>query len=405
MSDEKKKKPDAPDKHHAVHTDINTVRRNERSIRRMKRLLALLMVILIGLAIYMTYPMWMPKLEGIFDKPVTTIHNDGKAEGGNFPIEPTEKTTNILALGNQLMTADAHSLTLYSSDGEKTDSFAHAFSKPVERVCGKRALVFDSGAYGFKLYSKKGEIYSKTTDDIILSGSLSENGTAAILTESSKYASLVLFYDKDGKLVYRYGCTSRVMAVSVTEDGKSAYVCTFCSQDGEIFSQVRRLDFSQDGEQMVSEDIRTLAIDCICNDAGDILVAGDTGLYTVSPEGKLVSSYEFDGTLSYAALGRGCSAAIVANATDNDSTLVIAASGAEDTEAFRTATIDSSVKKLSIADDRVLMLTDSKVLSYAFSGTLAAEADVGREYVNFIYADSAVYLAGKRGIDKIKFEM
>ena len=398
-------KKNRPSKHRAVHTDINSVRRNERSIRRMKRLLALLIVVLIGLTIYMTYPMWLPKLEGIFDKPVTTIHNTGTTEGGNFPIEPTEKTTNIFAFNKMLMTADAHSLTLYNSDGERVDSFAHAFSTPVERVCGKRALVFDSGAYGFKLYGKKGEIYSKTTDDLILSGSLSEDGTAAILTESNKYASVVLFYDEDGKLIYRYGCTSRVMSASVTEDGKSAYITTFYSEGGEIFSQIRRLDFDKDGEQMISEKIRTLAVDCIANDVGDVLVVGDNGLYTISPEGNLVSSCEFDGTLSAVALGRGCSAVLVNNSTDNGTSLFLAAAGAEDTEAYRSIEVSGIVKKLSITDDRVMVLTNSNVYSYAFSGTLAAEAEVGREYVNFVYTDGAVYLAGKRGIDKIKFDM
>lgn len=404
MSENKNKKEPAEERR-AVHTDINSVRKNERSIRRMKRLIALLIVILVGIAVYLTYPYWLPQLEGIFDKPVSTVYNNGSFEKGNFPIQPAEKTTNIFAVGNELMTADTHSLTFYDANGKRISVYAHGFSNPVERVSGKRVLVFDNGRYGFKMFNKKGELYSKTTDDIILSGSLSENGTAAIITASDKYAATVLFYNKEGKLIYRYNSTSRIMSASVSENGKEAYVCTFSSMEGVIHSQVHRLDFDKDGEQMVSENIRTLAIDCITNDAGDIVIAGDTGLYTLSPEGKLVSSYEYDGELKGYVLGRGCSAALVSGSSKDSSKLIIARSGAADTEAYREVSCANTAKCVKIADERVMLLTTGSALSYAYSGSLAATAEIGREYINFEYLDGAVFLAGKRGIDKIKFEM
>lgn len=389
----------------AVHTDINSVRRNERSIRRMKRLIALLIVALVGIAVYMTYPYWLPKLEGIFDRPVSTVHNNGEFEKGNFPIQPPEKTTNIFTSGSVLMTADTHNLTFYDANGSRLNAYAHGFSSPVERVSGKRVLVFDSGRYDFKLFTKKGEEYSKTTDDAILTGSLSENGTAAIVTQSDKYAASALFFNKDGKLIYRYDSTLRITCATVAEDGRHAYVCTFSSIGGVIYSQVHMLDLTEDGEQTVSENIQTLAIDCTMNDAGDIVVAGDTGLYTVSPEGALVSGYEFDGELKGFELGRSCSAALISSGANGAPRLIIAKSGADDTGAYREVDCPAGAKCVKLAGDRVLLLTSGSALSYAYSGTLAATADIGREYVNITYMDGAIYLAGKHGIDKIRFEM
>ena len=412
MSDKRDNEPEVnkeeeavPEERRAVHTDINSVRKNERSIRRMKRLIALLVVVLVGIAVYLTYPYWLPKLEGIFDKPASTIHNTADFEKGNFPIQPTEKTSNIFIVGNELMTADTHSLTFYDMNGKRLAPYAHGFSNPMTRVCGKRILVFDSGRYGFKMFNKKGEIYSKTTDDTILTGSLSENGTAAIVTDSEKYASTVLFYNKEGKLIYRYNSTARVTSATVNEDGKGAYVCTFSSVDGVIYSQVHQLDFSKDGEQLVSDNIQTLAIDCIANEAGDIVIAGDSGIYTVSPEGKLVSGCEHDGDLVTFMLSRKCSAVLTTGGSKDMSKLIIAQSGADDTEAYRTSDCPTSSKCVKVSDDRVLLLTTGEVYSYAFSGSLAATADIGREYINIGYYDGALFLAGKHGIDKIKFEM
>lgn len=404
MSENKNKKEPAEERH-AVHTDINSVRKNERSIRRMKRLIALLIVALVGIAVYLTYPYWLPKLEGIFDRPVSTVHNNGEFEQGNFPIVPPEKTTGVFNVGDLLMTADSHNLTFYNANGDRLDAYAHGFSNPVERISGKRVLVFDSGRYGFKMFGKKGEIYSKTTDDVILTGALSENGTAAIVTTSDKYASSVLFYNKEGKMIYRYHSTARVTCAAISEDGKDAYICTFSSIGGVIYSQVHGLDLSKDGEQMSSENIATLAIDCVINNAGDIVIAGDTGLYTVSPEGSLVSGYEYDGELKSVMLGRSCSAALTEGRSKGSTKLVIAKSGADDTGAYREVECPENAKCVRLSSDRVLLLTTTSVLSYASSGTLAATADIGREYMNLDYINGAVYLAGKHGIDKIKFEM
>lgn len=389
----------------AIHADIKSVRKSERKIRRAKRLVALLIVLFVGITIYATYPVWLPKLEGIFDKPVKTISNDGKTEKGNFPIEPDDPAARIYAVRNNLMTADAHNLIFYDENGKKKNSFAHEFSNPVVRAKGKRALVFDSGSKGFKLFNKGGEIYSKTAENTILTGSVGEDGTAAIITSSDKYPSAMRIYSKDGKLIYRYNCIQRIMAAAVDSDGRGCYVLTFTSENGEIFSQVRRLDFSKKGEQMVSDNLPCLAIDCVYNNAGHIVVSGDSGMYTVSKEGEIISSYEYEGELVDFALDEGCCAALVSGSTKNSGKLIIAQAEAKESESYRVIASDSTSGSVRINGDRVLMLGSRNVSAYTFTATLAATADLKREYTDFVYINSAVYLCGKHGIDKITFDM
>ncbi|MCD7742397.1 MAG: DUF5711 family protein [Ruminococcus sp.] len=389
----------------AVHTDIKTVRKNERTIRTLKRILAALIVLFIGLLIYATYPFWLPKLEDIFDKPAATISNDGETESGNFPIEPDEEDYEIYAVKNNLVTADAYSLVFYDENGKERESYSHSFSNPVERISGKRVLVFDSGNTDFKVYNKSGEIYSKTADDSILTGAIGEDGTAAIVTTSDKYASAMTVYDKEGTVIYQYNCTRRIMSVSIEDDGSGCCVCTFLSQEGQIFSQVSRLDFSTDGEQMVSENMDILALDCVLNSAGNILVVGDTAMYTLSNEGEILSSYEYDGELVDYELDKDCSAAIIYSSTTSNEMLIIAEASAQSDESYRKVEDVENVKRVAIEDDRVIVLSSDEIRAYAYSATVAATAELDREYTDFVYINGALYLAGKHGIDKLVFEM
>lgn len=390
----------------AVHTDIKSVRKNERSIRTLKRLLAALIVIFIGLVIYVTYPLWLPKLEGIFDKPASTITNDGELAEGNFPIEPDDTVSaDIYAVKNNLLVADAHTLKFYDANGKERASYSHEFSNPSVRVSGKRALVFDSGSTDFKIYNKGGEIYSKSADSDILTGALGADGTAAIVTQSDKYAASMLIYDPDGKMIYRYNSTHRIMAVSLDEDGGGCFICTFSSENGGIYSQVRRMDFDSSEEKTVSEKLDCLAVDCIENEAGDVVVVGDCAAYVLDKNGKITASYEYSGELTDYALDRGCAAIALSDNTKNSGRLVLAQSGASGSEAFREITGVLTAQSLKIYEDRVILLTSSQACSYAFSGTLAATAELSKEYSDFVYIDSGLYLISRHGIDKIGYEM
>lgn len=390
----------------AVHTDIKSVRKNERSIRVLKRILAVLIVLFVGLGIYVTYPMWLPKLEGIFDKPASTITNDGQLAGGNFPIEPDDAASSeIYAVKNNLLVADSHTLKFYDENGKERGSYSHEFSNPVVRVSGKRVLVFDSGSVDFKMYNKSGEVYSKSADNDILTGALGEDGTAAILTSNEKYPSVLLIYDEDGKLIYRYNSIQRIMSMAVDSDGRGCYVSTFSSENGEIYSQVRRLEFDTEKEKMISDKLDCLAIDCMENSAGNIFVIGDNKTYILNGDGQIVSVSEYSGDFSGYVLDRDCAAIMLSGNTKSSGVLIIADADAKSDETFREISGVESARSLKIYDKRLIVLTSSEVYSYAFSGTLAATAKLSHDYSDCVYINSGIYLLGRGGIDKIGYEM
>ena len=395
-----------PSKSKAVHTDLNKARKNERSIRQLKRTLAVLIVLLVGLGIFITYPYWLPKLEGIFDKPIATIKNDGKTEGGNFPIElESEAIADMFAVKNNLLVSDAHELTFYYENGRERSSFDHDFSNPVTKISGKYALVFDNGSDGFKLYTKSGEEYSKTAENTILTGSVGEDGTVVMITASEKYASALAAYDDDGNLIYRFNCTQRIMSATVKSNGGGCYICAFSSEDGDIYSQVHEVDFDSEEEKCVSEKLSCIAIECVRNKAGNISVVGDTMMYVLNSKGEIVSSLEYPDTLSSYSLTEDGVSLLLSGGTRNVDTLLVANSDSQAKAAYHEVAVTENVKSMKIYDDRVILLTANQVQAYAFSGTLAATAKTEKDYGGFVYFGSGLYMQSRRNIDKILFEM
>jgi hypothetical protein len=195
------------------------------------------------------------------------------------------------------------------------------------------------------------------------------------------------------------------MAVTLNPEGTSCYICTFYSGNGELHSQVRRIDLDKKGEQMISEEIPSLAIGCRVNDAGDIMVVSDTDFYILSPDGKLRSEYNYDGDLISYDLGHAGASVLLSGGSKNTGMLMIAKAGATGSTEFRELTLDSAVKLVKTTNDRVILLSSDKAFSFDFMGNMTATAAIGREYSNFTYIEQALYLLGKHGVDKIKFTM
>ena len=153
---------------------------------------------------------------------------------------------------------------------------------------------------------------------------------------------------------------------------------------------------------MVSDDIPCLAIDCVLTDSGKLVVSGDNGLYILSKKGKLVSQYEYDGELTDAVLSPQGAAAVVSGNTKGSDKMVMLGT---DSDGFKEVDCESNSHDVQIYDGRAILLNSGKVSAYSFDGTLAATAELEKEYTRIVYLNSALYLNGKHGIDKIKFDM
>jgi hypothetical protein len=203
---EKKKKSDTNV------TDIQAVRQKEKNKKYIRKIAAAVTVVAVAVCVYCLRGRWVPKLEGILDKPHETIVNDGKTESGNFPLSVNDESTGQMTdFDGYLVMLDENHLKVYSESGEEVSSFSHSYADPVVKTAKKRMLLYDNGGNSFKVVNRKSEFFENKTDNSILMAEIADNSYTAVVTQSDKYASVVTVYDSNGIEIYNWSSSGRLL--------------------------------------------------------------------------------------------------------------------------------------------------------------------------------------------------
>ena len=386
-------------------TDIRAARQHEKNKKRIKNAAILVLVAAFGVSVYAFRDQWVPKLEGILDKPHETIVNDGKVEKGNFPITFDEgAVSKIAGIENSLAALDKNHLVVYDANGNEENSFNHNYADPVLKIAKKRMLVYDAGGNSFMVVNRKNEMFSKSAENRILMADIADNSNVAVVTQDEKYAGVLTVYDSNGSEIYQWSSSARILSINFSEDGNSCFVTTFTSKNGEIRSIVRHLKFDSTEEKMKSEPIDILALDAVRNDNGDYWVVGDTAFAKLDSQGNIIFECEYKSELVDYALTDECAAITMDGIKRNSTELMLFDSDSDKKEADKVIyTDDGEPRSVGIYNGKVIILKDKMVEAYDFSGNLLATADVSSEYFDFTFFNENVYFIDYREINKISF--
>ena len=387
-------------------TDIREARHKEKKKKRLKKLAAVCIVAAFAAGAYFARDMWVPKLEGILDKPKATIVNDGETQKGNFPIELDDASqVKISNVENYLVGVDKNHILLYDENGEQVNSFSHNFADPIIKVASKRMLLYDNGGNSFELFTRKKELYSKDVDKPILYAALANNSNVAVVTQSVKYESCMTIYDSNGSEIYRWESNSRIMDVSFTSNGSGCYVSAFTSKGGEIQSVIYKLDFTSTEVSMQSENLDTLALNVTVNDNGGLWVVGDDKLFKLDDNGKILLRYEYPGEIVDYAADSTAAAVVYKGVQRKSAELAVFKS---DSDSGDPQSIIKSQggdpKKLKFESGKFVLLKENDIEAYDTSGNKIATADVSSDYNDFTFFNQNVYFLGCRELNKISFK-
>lgn len=131
-----------------------------------------------------------------------------------------------------------------SVGGKNVFKGQHGYSNPVLKSSATRALVFDQGGQGYKIYSPKGLISEKTAESTIISANISRCGAYALAIRGESYASSVIVCDKNGEKLYQWNSSVEIVSdVALSPNGKQLAVAVFGSNNGEYISKIYILNF------------------------------------------------------------------------------------------------------------------------------------------------------------------
>lgn len=402
-SKKKRRKENADDKTINM-TDIRAARKKEKVHRRLKKLIIIVIILLLGAGVYFSRELWIPKLEGILDKPHDTIVNDGVTQTGNFPIKVEESSANIIRrMDNNIIIADAGHIYFYDDNGKLRDTVYHNFGNPMLRTAGKRILCFDNGGNTFRVYNKSGQVYEKSIEGQIIYADIAQNSNVAVLTQTEKYVACLTVYDSNGTEIYRWSCGNRIMAVSFNDDGDGCYVSAFSADDGEVVSQIYYIEFDSTEELMKSGKLNGLVLDICKNNNGNIWAASDSAFYLLDDNGKLLDSYEYDSDMTSFDMNEKCAVAIFEGVSHDSMRIALFDSDSENVQPKVIEGNSSSPKKALCDDDRAFVLSSAAIDAYNCKGDLLATAAVASDYTDFVFYNDAVFFIGPREVNKILF--
>lgn len=390
------------EEHKNKYHDIRVERRNKKKKARRKRILAVVIILGVIAAAFATKELWMPRLADFFEDSKETIINDGTPQTGNgFPIELSHSEYNYISAIESYPTviSDTH-ITMYNEKGGIYKKIQHLFANPVYYTMEDRIFVYDLDGYNFALYDKKGEVFSKKTEDEIVVASVSDKKMVAVVTQTDKYASYLTIYDENGDAVFKWSGGQRIVNVAFNKEETGCIVSTFSSSGGKLVSKLYGFEFDKTTEVFKTSDLEGLVYQSGYCENGDMWLVGDEKFYRVASDGSVIYTYQYDRELAAFDMNRNVAALVFDSVTGDRQEVRIFSEGKEPA-VYQT---DGKVVKLEAVDGEVAIMTDSLFAFLDAKAKITASAEIEKEYSGFYVIGDKAYFMGYNEVDRVDFD-
>ncbi len=325
-----------------------------------------------------------------------------------FPVQiQGEKiiTENLQLNDGYIIALSDSYFNVLSKKGKLIQSEKHNFSNPNLKSAGLRHIIFDRGGKNFKIASNTRTLHSAETEHNILTASISNNGSYAVVTHSPRYLAELYVYDINNTLKFKvpfsdYYITNIEMNSSSGEialSGISAY-------NGDIISNVYIVDSASKTVKSQFELPDNMVTDIKYFANGDIVAIGDKYSSFINPrtksvikknyENKILKFYDFDksGTLCI------CISSSV-NESSRD-TLIKLNEHAEETMKIET---EQSFNDIILKSEKIIGITKNKIFSYNMWGYCEGHISTEKFYRKILPSQNKnVYALSSCEIAKVK---
>ncbi len=298
--------------------------------------------------------------------------------GENFPVS-------LSGITPISITASGHSLILLTDEEEMFYSgsttghhFNHRFTNPVIKEVKGRVLTYDRGGYSYRIDSSNGLHLSDSTDDIILTATISDSKDYAIVTKAERYAGCVTVYNRSNDEVIKwYSAEEQVVDISIAPSGR--YLAVLCAgfDNGILSSKVYVIDLKRKSFEAKSvinfDNSMPVAVDYKRN--GEIHIVTDNSICIVSKNFENKREVNFNNSLRKY-LFNGNRTYVITSATNSVSCTVMMTDGeVENSEVLKLDLLDVSHngRKIFILGKNQIKVLDRELFAI---GTLKVKNDV-----------------------------
>lgn len=201
----------------------------------------------------------------------------------DYTAEPIQR---FAIYRGELMYVTGSEVKFFSATGSVGLTSSVSYESPMIISTDKYAMIYDIGGNGFSVYNSFSELYRESTDGAVVSATLSESGSFAVLTSGSEHKSIIYIYGDDFELRTKYSKNEYVTDILLSADGARLAMASVSATSGRF---VTKLTLYEQGDAPFSEI--TIAEDYPC-----ALRLTDNGFVLVGRE-KLYF-YDFNGVCS-----------------------------------------------------------------------------------------------------------
>lgn len=222
---------------------------------------------------------------------------------GSFASISFDTTVKDAALfRGSLITVADNSISLYKSNGKQTYSYSLDYETPILVSGDKYLLAYAIGESSYSLYTNLSKVYSGQTEHEILGGTVSSDGSYALITKSAESKFAVSLYDSDFKLRANYYKDKYVIDCAISADQSRLAIVSVSlnSSRPETELMICKLGESTAEAVITEKDVFPLDI-CAMKDGRFAVIGANESLF-YSPSGELLSRFDYNG----AELTRAC---------------------------------------------------------------------------------------------------
>lgn len=222
--------------------------------------------------------------------------------GDGFPREIEGNTVRDMeSVGHQLVVLTDDYLLMYNKTAGETVRRSCSYAQPSLSVAGKYALIAEIGGHRLRLETVSRTLLELEMPDAIVAASVSDDGSIAVVLESSSYQSEVWVYDRKGKQKYHWSSASTlVMGVDIQKNTMTLIGTT--TSGGGLQSELLVMDITTDAapSRFPMTDTLFFAVELL--PGGKAYAIGDAGALLVDTKTleDRVISYESDQLIGYA---------------------------------------------------------------------------------------------------------
>jgi hypothetical protein len=184
-------------------------------------------------------------------------------------------------------------LITFSSGGARLMTARHGYLNPCMDAAENRILLYNVGSKDVSIYNRTQNIASFSEEYAIIDAKVADDGTAAVLTRSGRYACQLNIYSNGDyrKLLTWYGASGFPLGAYISDDGTRAAAARTIARNGEIYTVMASIDILREEEEFELEFAGvTMAAYYVGN---GMIAVTDRGAYQIDADGKVESAYAF----------------------------------------------------------------------------------------------------------------